>query len=129
MIATTNHAEKIGPALLRRPSRFDQVWQFPIPGRPERRRMIEKKGLGRFSGKAVLEAAEASAGFSGAHVQEAVLSAFLMALYERREPADGDLLAGVRRLKEQDGMSRRADGEIRPLQRVGFQRAGDGGEF
>jgi SpoVK/Ycf46/Vps4 family AAA+-type ATPase len=31
IIGTTNNPEKIDPALIHRPSRFDRVWHFPLP--------------------------------------------------------------------------------------------------
>lgn len=37
LLATTNNPEKIDPALLHRPSRFDRVWHFGLPGGDARR--------------------------------------------------------------------------------------------
>jgi ATP-dependent 26S proteasome regulatory subunit len=39
-LATTNHAERLDPALLERPSRFDRKYLFDLPGLSERQRYI-----------------------------------------------------------------------------------------
>lgn len=41
-IATTNHPERLDPALLERPSRFDRKYHLGLPGPQERRRFIER---------------------------------------------------------------------------------------
>jgi len=42
VLATTNHAEKLDPAILDRPSRFDRKYQFNLPGEAERLRYMQK---------------------------------------------------------------------------------------
>lgn len=42
VLATTNHPEKLDPAILDRPSRFDRKYQFELPGRAERLAYINK---------------------------------------------------------------------------------------
>ena len=44
MIATSNRPERLDPALLQRPSRFDRVWEFGLPGLEERVRMLQAQG-------------------------------------------------------------------------------------
>lgn len=124
LIATSNEPEKIDKALLQRPSRFDRVWHFGLPGADERRRLLALRGQSRFSDQALAEAAEATAGMTLAYVQECVVNAMLSALHEGREPQDADLLASVRRLREQYRAGHKTTGDLRPVQRVGF----DGGE-
>ena len=41
VLATTNHPEKLDPAILDRPSRFDRKYYFHLPADNERRRYIE----------------------------------------------------------------------------------------
>jgi hypothetical protein len=41
VIGTTNHPNDIDPALVHRPSRFDRVWHFPLPGYELRRKYLE----------------------------------------------------------------------------------------
>lgn len=125
LIATSNEPEKIDKALLHRPSRFDRVWHFGLPGVEERRRLLALRGQGRFSGDAIAEAAEAAAGFTMAYVQEVVVNSMLSALHEGREPQDADLLDSVRKLGEQYRAGQKATGDLRPVQRVGFGSAED----
>lgn len=40
-LATTNHPERLDPALTERPSRFDRKILFPLPGPAERRRFLQ----------------------------------------------------------------------------------------
>jgi ATP-dependent 26S proteasome regulatory subunit len=40
IIGSTNNPENIDPALIHRPSRFDRVWNFPVPNRELRRRYL-----------------------------------------------------------------------------------------
>ncbi len=40
MLATTNHPERIDPALLDRPSRFDRKYHFELPALAERERYL-----------------------------------------------------------------------------------------
>jgi DNA replication protein DnaC len=39
-LATTNHPERLDPAILNRPSRFDRKYHFELPGPDERRRYL-----------------------------------------------------------------------------------------
>ena len=41
-VATTNHPERLDPALLERPSRFDRKYHFALPAAEERRRYLER---------------------------------------------------------------------------------------
>ena len=58
VVATTNAPEKLDQALLHRPSRFDRVWHFPLPGFPERLRLLRKRGGNQFSEETLRYAAE-----------------------------------------------------------------------
>lgn len=40
VLATTNHADRLDPAILNRPSRFDRKYYFNLPGREERRKYV-----------------------------------------------------------------------------------------
>lgn len=42
VLATTNHPEKLDPAILDRPSRFDRKYHFALPGATERLAYIQK---------------------------------------------------------------------------------------
>jgi hypothetical protein len=45
IIATANEPERLDPALLHRPSRFDRVWTFPLPGIDQRRALLRKPSV------------------------------------------------------------------------------------
>jgi len=100
-IATTNHPEKIDPALLLRPSRFDRVWNFPLPDLDCRLQMLKKKAKGHISDLVLEDVARQSSGFSMAYVQEIFASAISLALRDGREVSDTDLLKSVELLKKQ----------------------------
>lgn len=123
ILATTNHPENLDPALIHRPSRFDKIWHFPLPGFEERLILTQRRAMGKFSESAVEDAARQSQGFTMAYVQEGVVNALLQALHEGREPRDTDLLDSVRRLKEQFSAGFKADGALRPTKGVGFGAA------
>jgi AAA+ superfamily predicted ATPase len=74
-IGSTNHPEKLDPALVDRPSRFDRKYHFDLPAAPERRRYLEQWN-GRVAPEMRLDAraldslADATAGFSFAYLKE-----------------------------------------------------------
>ncbi|MDT8287684.1 MAG: ATP-binding protein, partial [Elusimicrobiales bacterium] len=59
VLATSNAPEKLDPALIHRPSRFDRVWNIGLPGREERLRLLRLKGGRFFSDEALADAAGA----------------------------------------------------------------------
>jgi SpoVK/Ycf46/Vps4 family AAA+-type ATPase len=120
VIATTNAPEKLDQALLNRPSRFDRVWHFGLPGFDERVRLMRKAGLGRFGEQAIQTAAHQSTGFSMSYVQEIVVSAFLRAINEGRPERDSDLLESASILKTQLRSNFKACGTLRPANIAGF---------
>lgn len=81
-IATTNHPEKLDPALRERPSRFDRRFVFAHPEIAERRAFLElwagKLPEGERPGEAAIErAAEETEGFSFASLKELFVGAVL----------------------------------------------------
>jgi SpoVK/Ycf46/Vps4 family AAA+-type ATPase len=121
VLATANEPQKLDEALLHRPSRFDRIWHFDLPGLEERRKMLEKRGRGQFSKEAIDEAAQRSGGFTLAYVQEVAVSALLQAIHNGRSPRDSDLVECVTRLRTQFRTSGKASGSIQPLVPIGFQ--------
>ena len=106
-LATTNHPEKLDPAIRNRPSRFDRVIEFSPPGADERRRMLvgflstrpKELKLDEDQAQTIVEATE---GFSYAFVKELVVSGCLLWTQER--PTGGMfeiLLRLTRDLREQ----------------------------
>jgi hypothetical protein len=55
-----------------------------------------------------------------AYTQEAVVSALLTAVYEKRNPRDSDLVASVEELARQLREGRKKDGAIKIEEQVGF---------
>jgi ATPase family associated with various cellular activities (AAA) len=81
-LATTNHPERLDPALLERPSRFDRKYYFDVPGQEERRRYLTRWRAKvepdiRPSDAALERTIEKSEGFSFAYLQELVLAAMM----------------------------------------------------
>lgn len=82
VVATTNHPERIDPAILDRPSRFDRKYHFGLPGDAERRSYLEL-----WHAKLVTETGwesdtipslvSATDGFSFAYLKELVVSGLL----------------------------------------------------
>jgi hypothetical protein len=79
-LATTNHPERLDPAILNRPSRFDRKYPFELPGPAERVSYIRlwndslQPAL-RLAEPEIVELAAAIEGFSFAYVKELFLSA------------------------------------------------------
>ncbi|MFO0819602.1 MAG: ATP-binding protein [Pirellulales bacterium] len=82
VVATTNHPERIDPAILDRPSRFDRKYHFGLPELSERisylahwhSRLVVETGWTRES---VEHLAAQSAGFSFAYLKELIVSGLL----------------------------------------------------
>jgi AAA+ superfamily predicted ATPase len=81
-IATTNHPERLDPAILDRPSRFDRKYNFALPG-PQGRQMFlhmfaEKLDQElRLTPEAEVMIAEATDGYSYAYLRELYLSSMM----------------------------------------------------
>jgi hypothetical protein len=108
-VATTNHPEKLDPALVERPSRFDRKYRFDLPGPAERLAYARKWG-GRLaealrpSENGVIAVADATEGFSFAYLKELFVSA-LMRWVDRGETEgmDAVLLEQANALRAQMG--------------------------
>jgi hypothetical protein len=120
LIATCNEPEKLDPALLHRPSRFDRVWTFPLPAMEQRLALLRRRGQGHFSDSALEEAAEKSHGFSMAYVQEIVVNALLESVHSGTAPSDADLLRSLETLRSQrKTIIKKLDSLVEP-ESVGF---------
>lgn len=82
VLATTNHADKLDPAIVDRPSRFDRKYYFDLPGKRERTAYIDvwnkklEQSL-RFSGATGAQLVLDTEGFSFAYMKELFLSAMM----------------------------------------------------
>jgi len=121
VIATTNYPEKIDPALLLRPSRFDRVWHFPLPDAESRLRLLKKKAAGYFEDSVLEHVAKLSTGFSMAYVQEIFASALSFAIREGRQINDKDMIKSVETLKKQIKSANKATADVgTSSQSIGF---------
>lgn len=81
-LATTNHPERLDPAILDRPSRFDRKYPFDLPGPEERAAYIRRwnetlKPDLRLSEEIIPAIVEATEGFSFAYLKELFLAAVM----------------------------------------------------
>jgi hypothetical protein len=82
VIASTNHPEKLDPAILDRPSRFDRKYHFSLPGMPERLAYVRHWNQAlqpemRLAEAEVMAIAECADRFSFAYLKELFLSAMM----------------------------------------------------
>ena len=92
IVASSNHPGKIDEALLRRPSRFDRVFQLGLPEKEERRRycrqVLDRSSLSdllepSLNREALIEqVSERSSGFTPAYLKEVFVSAALQRAQE-----------------------------------------------
>ena len=81
-MATTNFPERIDPAIVDRPSRFDRKYLFDLPALEERTRYLARWSDGlvpemQLGTTALRRAGEKTAGFSFAYLKELCLSALM----------------------------------------------------
>lgn len=123
VLATANDISHLPPELLRK-GRLDEIFFVDLPSHAERRRIFEihvgKRG--RDTGAVDIDAlAAASDGFSGAEIEQAVISALYDAFYVGRDLATPDVLKAItetvplsRTMSEKIGALRRwAEGRAR----------------
>jgi hypothetical protein len=92
VLATTNHADRLDPAIVERPSRFDRKYHFPLPDADSRsiflRRWTERLDPHlRLRSGPHAKVVEETDGFSFAYLKELCLSAVLR--WMKHRPADG----------------------------------------
>ena len=118
VLATTNHPERLDPAILDRPSRFDRKFYFDPPAAEERRRFIEVWN-GRLQEEMRMSAAARSAleglseGFSFAYLKELFLSS-MMQWIGSAEAGGMDEIAVARAEVLRDQMARAAESAEKP---------------
>jgi len=98
VVATANRVEALPPELLRK-GRFDEIFFVDLPGEDERREIFEihfrkrKRDPGNFD---VSQLAAASVGYSGAEIEQAIVSALYDAFDAGRDLEMDDLLRNIR---------------------------------
>jgi len=107
-LATTNHPEKLDPALTERPSRFDRKIEFGLPSIALRRKFLRwrnemRKEPMRLTEEEIAELAKSTRGFTFAYLKELDVSG-TMAWMRNRERSFGDaMLDLVATLRKQIG--------------------------
>lgn len=94
LVATANDIEALPPELLRK-GRFDEIFFVDLPGAEARQRIFEIHLQKRHRNVESFDLAaltEASAGFSGAEIEQAIISAIHRARSEDRQPTTGDVV-------------------------------------
>ena len=97
VVATANRIEQLPPELLRK-GRFDDIFFIDLPAAPERREILEIHLRRRGRDPAAHDLAglaRATAGFSGAEIEQAVVSALYDAFAEGVELAPAHLARAV----------------------------------
>jgi hypothetical protein len=120
LVATSNDPTSLDPALLHRPSRFDRVWKFPLPGYEQRLALLRKRGGAYFSEDVLREVARNSTGFSMAYVQEIVVNALLQNATNGARPQDEALLKSLDILKRQRRAASKDDETVEDRGTLGF---------
>ncbi|MBI5672361.1 MAG: ATP-binding protein, partial [Nitrospirae bacterium] len=120
VIATCNEPDKLDPALIHRPSRFDRVWRFDLPKYEQRLELLRRKGGPYFSESALESAAKRSEGFSMAYVQEIVVNVLLECAHDGLDPADDHLLKSLDTLRMQRKEASKPGESMEEREAVGF---------
>ncbi len=130
VVATANDISQLPPELLRK-GRFDEIFFVDLPAVSERRQIfaIHLKKRGRDPEQFDLDAlVAASEGYSGAEIEQAMISALYAAFEQEREVATDDVVVALRQtvplsvtMREEIGMTRRwAKGRARPASAFGL---------
>ena len=125
-IATCNEPDKLDPALIHRPSRFDRVWRFDLPKYEQRLALLHKRGGAFFSESALQEAARRSEGFSMAYVQEIVVNALLECAHDELVPGDDCLFKSLNTLRVQRKSASKPGESMDEKETVGFFQSNNG---
>ncbi len=101
LVATANEIERLPPEMVRK-GRFDEIFFVDLPATPNRREILtihlKKRCLdpARFDLEALARATE---GFSGAEIEQAVVSGMYTAHAQQREVSQADLLAEIQQTR------------------------------
>ena len=120
VIATCNEPEKLDPALLHRPSRFDRIWNFPLPAVEQRLTLLRKHGGTYFSEPVLRDVAQRSNGFSMTYVQEVVVNALLESAHNGTSPTDLELLRSLDTIRMQRRCASKGVESLEEQDNVGF---------
>jgi AAA+ superfamily predicted ATPase len=115
VLATTNHPDKLDPAILDRPSRFDRKYYFNLPAAAERSAYIagwnkELQSELRFSEETAAELVQQTEGFSFAYLKELFLSSMMQWTAAIGASMDKIILGQATQLREQMAAAAKAPG-------------------
>ena len=105
-VASTNHPERLDPAILQRPSRFDRKYHFEVPGTRERLRYVARwnddlAGEMTLPEERLPVVAEATEGFSYAYLKELFVGSLMTWTGDKSRSFDEVVLGEARALSEQ----------------------------
>lgn len=112
-LATTNHSNKIDPAIADRPGRFDRIIEVGLPGKEQRfhifHHLLLKLDLSRNVTLEVKEKlAKSTEGLTGAWIRAVVQDSFILALSQGKTKIGKDhLFASLKDVMERRGMAYR----------------------
>jgi transitional endoplasmic reticulum ATPase len=109
MIGSTNHLERLDPAISKRPSRFDRKYHFRIPGEGERRAYVEfwreKLGMEEFTQDVMRVVVGLTEGFSFAYLKEVFVMVVLRLVRGGDDDTEGETEGkgqGEEKVEDQD---------------------------
>jgi hypothetical protein len=115
-LATTNHSDKIDPAIADRPGRFDRIIEVGLPLKAQRyhilRQLIAKMDVDdSVDTSAIKSLAKGSEGLTGAWLRELVQSAYITAFSNGRGAiSNSDLILSLKDVMKRRGMAYRVAG-------------------
>ncbi|MGL4422459.1 MAG: AAA family ATPase [Gemmataceae bacterium] len=106
VIATTNHPEKLDPAIVDRPSRFDRKYHFDLPAVAERAAYLgwwnqQLEESLRLTDAGVASIAAAAEGFSFAYLKELAIASTMAWMNRQETPMDEIMACQLVGLREQ----------------------------
>lgn len=106
VVATTNHPERLDPAIVDRPSRFDRKYHFDLPALAERLAYITLWNTAlqpalQLSEEGISRLAELTEGFSFAYLKELFLSSMMRWIAKQETTMEEVMAAQVNTLHEQ----------------------------
>lgn len=128
-LATTNHPERLDPAILDRPSRFDRKYHFELPDALERSQYLTMwnaslKPALQLSSEGISKVSDLTENFSFAYLKELFLSSMMQWIARPGQQTMGQVMTGkVVALREQMvstpsyDESETANDQLRPLMR------------
>ena len=112
-LATTNHSNKIDPAIADRPGRFDRIVEVGLPGKEQRfhifHHLLQKLDISRNVTLEVKEKlAKSTEGLTGAWIRAVVQDSLILALMEEKKKIGKEhLFASLKDVMERRGMAYR----------------------